>query len=217
MATVEVERKTRDPRLPFADESQMLVTLESHELITPRVTKAVEQAKRSHEHQRRTNGNTYLEEHIWPGVESLLNSGLDPFWKEDVIVCWLLHDTVEDDPNFTKEDLIRDFGPKMWEFMDPVTKSPAENSSDLSEARKYEIDRIVWGERVMNSHYVSRMAKLEDHLNNLACFIGLPDSPKKKRYVYRTEEFVLVVAAITSEVYYQRISQKLAEIKTNSR
>jgi len=95
---------------------------------TPNISKALNLAGELHEGQeRKGDGLPYI---VHPFAVALIL--MDYSEDEDVIVASLLHDTVED-TEYTEEQVIEDFGPKVAEIVMSVTET---NKNDSWQKRK---------------------------------------------------------------------------------
>lgn len=80
------------------------------------VGKAIEYARQAHEHQTRASGDAYI---THPLEVALLV--IDLGGSQDMVVCAILHDTVEDTPT-TLEDVKKVFGEKVKSLVEGCTK-----------------------------------------------------------------------------------------------
>ena len=104
--------------------------------LTPKIQKAIIGASVLHKDQKRKgDGLPYI---IHPySVAFILSNYTD---DEDVIVAGLLHDVLEDVPEYTKEDLRNDFGERVCKIVQEVSEDKDPNDSQ-------EKEKISWQER----------------------------------------------------------------------
>ena len=104
--------------------------------LTPKIQKAIIGASVLHKDQKRKgDGLPYI---IHPySVAFILSNYTD---DEDVIVAGLLHDVLEDVPEYTKEDLKNDFGERVCKIVQEVSEDKDPNDSQ-------EKEKISWQER----------------------------------------------------------------------
>ena len=104
--------------------------------LTPKIQKAIIGASVLYKGQKRKgDGLPYI---IHPySVAFILSNYTD---DEDVIVAGLLHDVLEDVPEYTKEDLKNDFGKRVCKIVQEVSEDKDPNDSQ-------EKEKISWQER----------------------------------------------------------------------
>jgi (p)ppGpp synthase/HD superfamily hydrolase len=141
---------------------------------------------------------------------------------QELIAASLLHDCIEDDPDFTPEICRHNFGDKVTTLVSALTKSPDENASDivdpeLRQKTKYELNRIYL-ERVKGAGPEALKIKLADRYNNLAAAptIRTTKPAKYDRYVRETSELFLPLARTTSRYFYDRFAKLLKELEASS-
>lgn len=196
---------------PYLTEEKLLAKLKSRNIkISPLFKKAFDQARKTHQNQKRDNGQPYLEEHIYPMVSDLADSYTDQTCPENLLIGALLHDVLEDDEDISDRKFIDQFGEEIYQIIKPVTKDKKDNSSDLTESQKTEINRKMI-DRLAHSHQFTKLIKLADRMNNL-----LSESPKKlkfNRYVLEAEEFFLPFAKKESRYYYEKLKALIPLLK----
>jgi len=176
-------------------------------LFTRRIEQAMAQAAISHYGQLRDNGNSYLEEHIYPvaaDVMDFYSRGKGPDDQdEDAIIASLLHDTVEDDPDFSLDEC-RKFGMRVTEIVWRLTKIVDED--------------ILYGDKLADPEapHVVRVIKSADRLNNLDSSIALlpKRAGKMRRYIKETDDLYIPMADTLPDPEYAerlRATVKLAK------
>lgn len=128
-----------------------------------KITRAYEVAKFFHRDTKRKSGILYLY-HPFEVCKKLFNDGLvDP----DILVAALLHDTVED-TKYTLDDIQRDFGLDVRNYVDAVTKF--ETSKDPLSGNTKLISQERTDEHMLELAQTHRLAlyiKLADRWHNL--------------------------------------------------
>lgn len=86
---------------PHATHAQLIERLRAKNLLTPLVQSAIAQAQKSHADHVRDNGASVITEHICPIVLDLIETLHKRSVNQELIAIALLHDALEDDPQFT--------------------------------------------------------------------------------------------------------------------
>ncbi len=136
------------------------------------IKKALELAKKIHEHQFRDEWLPYYV-HCIAVAKDIVNQ----WWNYEDTVVSLLHDTIEDHPDKIQYETIKDI---FWE-------SIAKSISKLSKLRD--------GIKISNEQYYKEISEDTDNLkrkgydriNNLRSLYYNPDQEKVKRYIQETE------------------------------
>ncbi len=115
--------------------------------LTPRIEKAIVRATTLHQSQKRKISEVPYIVHPY-SVAFLLAHYVD---DEDVIIAGLLHDTLEDIPEYTEEMLREEFGERACAIVKEVTE-------DFTEAEK--ADHSIRGEnwRARKEHYLENLS-----------------------------------------------------------
>lgn len=179
------------------------------------IEKAIELAIRAHQNQKRDSGTPYLEEHIWSMGVRIIEKYKNNSQLKELLICGLLHDSVEDSKTVSIEQIKAQFGEEIAVAIQFLTKDDRENSESLTENEKYEI----------NKNYVFRLSenrlasiiKIEDRLSNLSCIVSTTvcnNVPKYKRYVRETIDVFMPLAQKYDELgYIELLSQEIDRIK----
>ncbi len=174
------------------------------------IQRAFSQAEKSHSKQKRFDGSSVLEGHILPvAAEVIISYGSDVV-PEIAVASALLHDAVEDDPEFSEQQLRYEYPADVANIVMTLTKSSAEN------------EHPVWGEefftatqkilkRLENSSHEARIVKLADRTVNLLTIDDFKGSrpAEFKRFVEDTRAFFVPFAQKYSAYFYQRITDKI--------
>ena len=183
---------------------------------------AFEMAARAHVQQRRKMGGPYIIHPIEVARICISEIGLGP----TAAVCALLHDTVED-TEVTVEDVRNQFGSKVAEIVDGLTKLDGlheSHSSKQAENITKVLQAMVKDVRVV-------LIKIADRLHNMRTIKGMPHQKQLKIAAETTtvyaplahrlglysikSEFQDICLKITHPEEYSFIAKKLAETKAS--
>jgi len=156
------------------------------------IKKAVSIMKLSHKNQFRDEWLPYYVHPLKVSFNILKN-----WWSYEEIICWLLHDVIEDDENIDINKLIDNF----WENI-------INNIILLSKKTKNweKIDQEDYLRNIQKSK-IAINVKWHDRLNNIASTYFINDE-KKERYIKETENIYVPFF----EQYSPEIARKLKEI-----
>ncbi|MBD3318898.1 HD domain-containing protein [Candidatus Woesearchaeota archaeon] len=183
--------------IPHLSRMHFLAQLQDHGLHQHQIIlKAISQAVRSHMNQKRDDGSSYLEQHIYPVASTVItfcdqtDEALTP-----LLICGaLLHDTLEDDNNLSAEHLHTLFGEQLTTLIIEVTKPclntyPGTTTWDKRMARDKE-----YLTNMKKKSREARIIKLADRLNNLRCLGTSRIAGKQQRYVRDTKRYYVPLA-----------------------
>ncbi|HDY73393.1 MAG TPA: bifunctional (p)ppGpp synthetase/guanosine-3',5'-bis(diphosphate) 3'-pyrophosphohydrolase [Candidatus Jorgensenbacteria bacterium] len=85
--------------------------------LTPEIQKAINTSAVLHKNQERRNGGYPYVVHPF-SVAVILSNYTD---DEDIIIAGLLHDILEDVPEYTKEKMVKEFGQRVTNIVEGVT------------------------------------------------------------------------------------------------
>ena len=122
------------------------------------IAKAYDVAEEMHKGQLRKSGEPYLI-HPMAVAEILADLGMD----EETIVAGLLHDVVED-TEYTRDDLVRDFGTEVELLVDGVTKLGSLRFKNKEERQAENLRKMFLA---MSKDIRVLIIKLSDRLHNL--------------------------------------------------
>ena len=158
-------------------------------------------AKNLHEGQFRVSGEPYIS-HPVAVAEIVASLGLDT----DSICAAFLHDTVEDCPDKTSIDIIRNrFGDDVAMLVDGLTKMKAINVEDKEEANIENIRKMLLA---MSKDIRVIFIKLCDRLHNMRT-LGVKPEAKRRATALETMH---VYAPLAHRLGMQRIKQELENL-----
>ena len=180
------------------------------------IVKALNQAIKSHYKQKRDDGASYLEQHIFPVTKSIIefcdDSAIIP--SPELIAGALLHDTLEDDDGLTDEDFLRSFGQGVYDIVKPLSKPDYQLYHGETKKDKKKVLNKEYYVILESAPDESKIIKLADRLNNLLCLHLSPKKGKLDFYIEDTEEFYLTFAEKVSRYYYERIIAVIEKLKS---
>ncbi len=135
--------------------------------LTPRLNEAIKFSSHLHRNQNRKDKyNTPYVSHLY-SVAALISSITD---DEDVIIAGLMHDSLEDVPHYTYDDLVKDFGERVARIVKHVTEP--------LDANKGDDEQMPWLERkeaylrlLAEGGIESAMVSAADKIHNTESFI----------------------------------------------
>ncbi|MFV2175177.1 HD domain-containing protein [Actinomadura sp. LOL_016] len=150
-----------------------------------RVGRAAHAAVRWHGDQTRPTGAPYLE-HLLEALEVLVRGAgeTDP----DVLCAVLLHDVVEDTPA-TVVEVEAEFGPRVAELVDWVTKPPAGGAGRQAKRAA----RSAYLRRLRDAPPEAVRVKLADRVSNVQTLDRMP-SDFQRRYYAETLTYIVPLA-----------------------
>ncbi|MEV5830775.1 HD domain-containing protein [Spirillospora sp. NPDC052242] len=150
-----------------------------------RVGRAAAAAVRWHGDQRRPTGAPYLE-HLLEALEVLVRGAgeTDP----DVLAAVLLHDVVEDTPA-TVADVEAEFGPRVAELVDWVTKPPAAGAGRQAKRAA----KSAYLRRLRDAPRDAVRVKLADRVSNVQTLDRMPPD-FQRRYYAETVTYIVPLA-----------------------
>ncbi len=159
------------------------------------IERAFHRAQKAHEGQFRKSGEPYIT-HCVAVAQILADMGLDA----TTIAAALLHDTIED-TTITREDLTAEFGPKIAELVDGVTKlkkladdvSPGGNNGHLHDRHDRNMEYLRKMFLAMGADLRVLLIKLADRLHNMRTLEHMP-AHKRQRIAKETLEIYAPLA-----------------------
>lgn len=185
----------------------------SHIELTPRIDLALKQAKKSHEGQIREDGEPYLTEHIYPVTKMILNY-FGTQISEDAIICALLHDCFEDDPEIIAESFRTTYGEDCFEIVTSLSKPEVDKK--LSETDRRMIQNIQYFKTLAIAPRITKIIKLLDRIDNLYWAMTFGEE-LVKIYIRETEEFYLPLAKSTDHALYEVVDSLLQKLKQDAK
>ena len=198
-------------------EHDFLKILKSHNLNTPTLLRALQQAKKSHGNQKRDSGKSFYEDHALPVgylvIQHYKYEGTKP--NGVVVAAAILHDTLEDDPNFTDEEFVSLFPDEIYEIVKSLTKRGEDNVPGLTEDEIFEVNKKVLAE-IARKPFPVQLIKMADRYSNIANLEELKEilPLKYERLIQDTKELFLPIAKKISPYLHQKMRLKLLELDT---
>jgi len=162
------------------------------------IKSSLELAEKGHKNQLRDNGNSYLEEHIYPLGVSII----ERYKFQDnfliLLPCALLHDVLEDS-EIKESEMKQKVGKQITNIVKILTKTDEENAEEISREEKMKLNE-KYLKKVINSNGEAIIIKLEDRLQNLSCIT-------KDTYIIKPEKYKIY--AIETEKLFIPLAKKL--------
>lgn len=190
------------PRTTFAEIEALLVKSGSEEL-APAVKKAYSVAESAHAGMTRQDGTPYIHHPARVCAFLISECGVK---DGEVLQAALLHDVVEDTP-VTVKDIEAQFGQKTAEYVDWLTKPPAEGFASKEQLNAYQADRIARAPQQV------RMVKVADRIDNVSDLHLLPSDGKMERYLKDTRENYLRLAKDTDPALYRFLDLRVSQLE----
>ena len=184
------------------------------------IRKAFNISMEAHKEMRRKSGEPYIYHPLEVALICVQEIGLGP----TSIICALLHDVVED-TELTLEDIEKDFGPKVRQIIDGLTKI-AENFEQSQSAQAENFRKMVL---TLSEDVRVILIKLADRLHNMRTLKSMARNSQLKiahetNYIYAPLAHRLGLYQIKSELedlylkynepeLYQSVAQKLKSTK----
>ncbi len=166
-------------------------------------------AEQAHSGQARSSGEPYIH-HPLSVAKILADLRMD----DDTICAGLLHDVIEDNPEFTAERITRDFGEDVMMLVEGVTKLKFRAVSEMSERQKAAAEATRAGESLrkmllaMASDFRVMVIKLADRLHNMQTLDALP--PEKRTRI--ANETLDVFAPLAARLGIWQIKWQLEDL-----
>lgn len=182
-------------------EAELRTEMEGWGVLCDGTERALAQANLSHAGQPRDNGESYLEQHIYPAALDIMRYYIEQGSPLGIVRAGgkliLLHDTVEDDPNYSIEQCRRDFPGATAERVNLLTRPD-------DETREANVRRIWFGD------HIAKNGKGAEFLTNLQASIDmLPYKPDKmQRYIDQARTlYIPLLETVPDQIYARRIGQ----------
>ncbi|MBI5960537.1 MAG: bifunctional (p)ppGpp synthetase/guanosine-3',5'-bis(diphosphate) 3'-pyrophosphohydrolase, partial [Chloroflexi bacterium] len=189
---------------PLAPIWAALPDLPRHEQVL--IERAFERASLAHQGQQRKSGQPYIT-HCLAVAQILADMGLDA----TTVAAALLHDVVED-TGVTRRDIEQEFGAKIAELVDGVTKlkqlPTGVNSMHGSKAGDREMEYLRKMFLAMGSDFRVILIKLADRLHNMRTLSHM--SPDKQ--IRKAKETLEIFAPIANRLGIWRIKWELEDL-----
>lgn len=174
------------------------------------IKKAIKQANKSHSDQKRDDGSSYLENHIYPVALSVIDylKNSEKIIHPEIIAGAILHDVLEDDLSIDESKFRYEFGEKVYSLVKSLTKPEKENflGFDLDEKRKTRNE--FYFNNIKNSCFETKIIKLADRLNNILSLDKVTEE-KRKRIIKDTKEHYIPLAKKVDDYFLDKIENNL--------
>ncbi|OGE32836.1 hypothetical protein A3C59_04405 [Candidatus Daviesbacteria bacterium RIFCSPHIGHO2_02_FULL_36_13] len=161
------------------------------------VTRAIETAESAHTGQKRKEGTPYILHPLRVSLR-LLEEGSQPL---EAVAVAVMHDTLEDCPTLTTDDLNTNFGNEISQGVAALSKTIA------STGNKKDTDEYFNVLKSPSSPNYIRRIKVYDRIDNLYSILLLTTSPNNvgtkefsDRYLVETEKYFIELASIDSSL-----------------
>jgi len=175
------------------------------------VSKALDQAKKSHHRQLRDLGVSVLENHIYPVTFSVIQ-----YYKREnipltniIVAAAILHDAREDDKSLTEEVFIPKFGNDVYAIDKPLTKEknwrlyPGMTKNE----KKFALN-VPYFAALELAPFATKIIKLADRLHN----VSTPTRENRDFLYEETMQFYLPFARKVSMYYFREIQLQLVKL-----
>ncbi len=136
-------------------------------LFTPRINEAIKSASHLHRHHvRKDKNHTPYISHL-VSVAMMLREVMD---DEDIIIAGLMHDSLEDVPNYTYDNLASDFGNRVADIVMHVTE-PLDANKAEDEQLPWLTRKEKYLENLRSGGAESAMVSASDKIHNTESFI----------------------------------------------
>lgn len=135
--------------------------------LTPRLDEAVKLASRLHRNQTRKDSvqSPYVSHLV--SVAMIISSVTD---DEDIIISGLMHDSLEDVPNYTFENLVADCGPRVAEIVKHVTE-PLDANKLMEEQLPWLVRQEIYLKNLKEGGIESAIVSSADKIHNTESFL----------------------------------------------
>ena len=166
-------------------------------------------AEQAHTGQQRSSGEAYIH-HPLAVTHILADLRMD----DETLCAGLLHDVVEDNPDFTSERIAKEFGEDVKHLVEGVTKLKFRAVSEMSERQKAAAEATRAAESLrkmllaMGSDFRVMVIKLADRLHNMQTLDALP--PEKRTRI--ANETLDVFAPLAARLGIWQIKWQLEDL-----
>ncbi len=178
--------------------------------LTKNIQKAIIKAAVLHKDQERKEGDVPFIVHPY-SVAMIVSNYTD---DEDVIIGALLHDVLEDVPNYYESDMIRDFGEKITEIVKGVSEENDPNNENKDEKESWKDRKNNYVERLKTDSQESLMVCAADKIHNINSMIeaykerGLSafnkfNSSIEQRMEFHKNVFKVLKERLKSEIVFE--------------
>jgi (p)ppGpp synthase/HD superfamily hydrolase len=179
--------------------------------LTPKIEKAIVRATTLHQSQRRKLSEVPYIVHPY-SVAFLLAHYVD---DEDVIIAGLLHDTLEDIPEYTEEMLREEFGERACAIVKEVTEdfTQAEKEDHSLRGESWRTRKERYLQNLSNDSKEALMVAAADKIHNLRSLLdghALYQEEVWKKFGRKSEDLVWFYAEV-SKIISERLQHPLVD------
>ncbi len=132
-------------------------------ILSKRLSLAINRTSELHRDQERKGvDRTPYVSHLY-SVSHILSCVTD---DEDVLIAGLMHDSLEDVPNFTKENLLEEFGERVMTIVIGVTE-PLDANKEMGDQLPWLVRKEAYIQAVKDGPMESAMVSCADKIHNL--------------------------------------------------
>lgn len=137
-------------------------------IFTPRIDNTIKLAAHLHRHQTRIDKNRtpYISHLV--SVAIIISQVTD---DEDIIIAGLMHDSLEDVPHYTYENLVEDCGERVANIVRHVTE-PLDANKQAEEQLPWLTRKEAYLENVRSGGIESAIVSAADKIHNLQSMLG---------------------------------------------
>lgn len=163
---------------------------------------AIALASRLHRnHFRHGDDQTPYVSHLFSTAIMLSHIGLD----EDTIIAGLMHDSIEDLPNYYYEDLLADCG-------EEVARLVAQVSEDHT--LPYQEKKLKYLDQIRNGNHQVLAISLADKIHNASTYHTLPIEKRHKGHAYMYAEIIKIARdKIADDKQYEYLEPLIRQLE----
>jgi len=159
--------------------------------------RAIEVAEQAHDGQKRDGGEPFLVHPLRVATHLFV---VRPDVTEQELAVAILHDVLEDSPEWDRGRLAGLFGESIAATVDALSKSTVEKSLSPDDYKQ----------ALLSAPHFVRVIKLCDRLDNIISLRTCPEAAKVQRYYAGTTTWYRDIAAATDEKLFEVIADEIA-------
>ncbi|MGB9692284.1 MAG: HD domain-containing protein [Candidatus Sumerlaeaceae bacterium] len=160
------------------------------------IVRALEIAEAAHAGQYRDGGEPFMVHPLRVAIHFLM---VYPQATPEQTVAALLHDVLEDSPEWTRYRLAELFGNAIARDVETLSKTTRDKQLSASQYKQ----------QILRAPLHIRLIKLCDRLDNIISLRTNPDVAKVRRYLERTEEYYRDIAQDSDEKLFRTILEEI--------